>query len=110
MPPVAAGHYVISVSGGPMERWGEGGQRREGGAAWQERLTGVTSLQAKGGDPVAPDRVVRSGSALVFLFPKGERPFSMDDKEVVFSTRLGPMQIKAKFPLKDMVYDGRLEL
>ena len=109
LPASAAGHYVISVSGGPMQRWGEGGDSGPA-SAWQDRLSAVTSLQARGGDPLAPDHVARSGSALVFLFPKGDHPFSMDDKEVVFATRLGPMEIKAKFALKDMLYEGRLEL
>ncbi len=99
MPPSAAGQYVISVSGAQFGNWVD-----------PHNLTAVTSLQAKGTDPIAPDKVGRSGPALVFYFPKGDHPFSMDDKEVIFATRLGPMEIKARFPLKDMQYDGRLEL
>ena len=33
---------------------------------------------------------------------------SMDDKQVSFSTKLGPMEIKTKFILKDMLYHGKL--
>ena len=109
MPPSAAGHYVLSLSGAPMEHWNEH-REDDRTAGLQTRFAAVTSLQAKGSDPIAPDRVARAGSALVFLFLIGEHPFSMDDKEVIFSTRLGPMEIKAKFALKDMVYGGRLEL
>jgi len=34
----------------------------------------------------------------------------LDDKEVTFSTRLGPLVVKCKFTLKDMLYRGNLEL
>ena len=34
----------------------------------------------------------------------------MDDKEVEFSTRLGQTMVKQKFHLKDMVFNGKLDL
>jgi hypothetical protein len=67
----------------------------------------------KGKDPIlAVD--VQSGASdqkpvLVFLFPKTV-PFSVDDKDVEFSTRLGPLVVRQKFHLKDMVFSGKLEL
>jgi hypothetical protein len=33
-----------------------------------------------------------------------------DDKEVEVDLRIGPIQAKKKFNLKDMVYNGKLEL
>ena len=33
-----------------------------------------------------------------------------EDKEVTFTTRLGPLKVKCKFTLKDMLYRGKLEL
>ena len=46
---------------------------------------------------------------LFFVFPKTD-PITLDDKEVEFSTQIGPMQFKRKFKLQEMVFDGKLEL
>jgi hypothetical protein len=32
------------------------------------------------------------------------------DKEVTFHSQMGPMEVKVKFALKDMTFDGRLAL
>jgi hypothetical protein len=45
----------------------------------------------------------------VFLFPKTVA-IDMDDKEVEFSTKLGQTIVKTKFKLKDMVFNGKLDL
>jgi hypothetical protein len=34
----------------------------------------------------------------------------LEDKEAIFTTRLGPLQVRCKFTLKDMLYRGNLEL
>jgi len=34
----------------------------------------------------------------------------LEDKEVTFTTKLGPLNVKCKFTLKDMLYRGNLEL
>ena len=44
-----------------------------------------------------------------FSFPKST-PIVLDDKEVEFDIVLGPINVKRKFALKDMVYSGKLEL
>jgi hypothetical protein len=79
----------------------------------KEALLQNTTLSVKGKDPIlALD--VQSGAndqkpVLVFLFPK-TAPLSIDDKDVEFSTRLGPLVVRQKFHLKDMVFNGKLEL
>jgi hypothetical protein len=45
---------------------------------------------------------------LFFAFPK-DAPISVDDKEMEFVTKVGQMNIRKKFKLKDMVYNGKLE-
>lgn len=37
-------------------------------------------------------------------------PIMPDDKQVTFVTKIGPLELKCKFTLKDMLYRGRLEL
>jgi hypothetical protein len=44
-----------------------------------------------------------------FVFPKNE-PITLDDKEAELDLLLGPMEAKKKFTLKDMVYNGKLEM
>ncbi|HLH32736.1 MAG TPA: hypothetical protein VKY31_16160 [Terriglobia bacterium] len=46
---------------------------------------------------------------VVFVFPKMEA-ITLDDKEVEIDLKLGPINAKRKFSLKDMVYNGKLEL
>jgi len=37
-------------------------------------------------------------------------PITLDDKQVTFVTKIGPLEVKCRFILKDMVYRGNLEL
>lgn len=124
----AADFYVISVTsqmgggmGGPGGRgnWGggQGGDRQipdDRRKEMEERMKENTQLQRKGKDPIHPDRFQRAqtdqGNVTLFFFPRNLQPIDMDDKEVMFVTRLGPMEIKAKFALKDMIYQGKLAL
>jgi hypothetical protein len=46
---------------------------------------------------------------LFFVFPKTPA-FVLDDKEVEFSTKLGALVVKYKFRLKDMLFNGQLDL
>jgi hypothetical protein len=44
-----------------------------------------------------------------FYFPRST-DLSLDDKEVAFLTRVGPMEVKQKFVLKEMTFGGKLAL
>ncbi len=46
---------------------------------------------------------------VLFAFPRS-MPFTADDKEVEFVTKLGTSTLKYKFKLKDMVVNGKLEM
>ena len=46
---------------------------------------------------------------VVFAFPRTD-PITLEDKDVEFVTKLGEIDIKKKFNLKDMVFHGQLEL
>jgi hypothetical protein len=102
---------LISLSGRPDREAAEPDPALV--ARIQDRLKSVASLTAKGKPPVQPARVefvkTSEGRATVYLFPRKDA-ISPDDKEVLFETAMGPMQVKARFPLKDMTYQGRLEL
>jgi hypothetical protein len=46
---------------------------------------------------------------LIYVFPKTQ-PIMADDKEVEIVLKLGQIETKKKFNLKEMVYNGKLEL
>jgi hypothetical protein len=98
--------YAIMVGGLP-------GRILRGGDKMKEMLLTNTSLSVKGKDPIAPTNVQTGGNeqraVVVFMFPKTS-PLSLDDKDVEFSTKLGPLVVKQKFHLKEMVFNNKLEL
>ncbi len=124
--PEDAPFYILSVGplpagppGGGPGQWGAGAEGANTSEAdrrkWLEnRLKESTRLERKGQDPIVPDRaMVVEGNGmrmLVFYFPRSPHAIQAEDKEVTFVTALGPMEIKAKFPLKDMAYGSDLAL
>jgi hypothetical protein len=76
-------------------------------------LSEVTFLSTKDKGMVKPIsiEVGKPGPSMDILiaFPR-TMPFTADDKEVEFSTKLGTAKVSIKFRLKDMVYNGKLEM
>ncbi len=111
-----AAHDLISVSGLPAL----GARRRPQGAdgqpeadrerrqQMQERMNQNTSLQPKGRVAISPARIEAGDGTMLFYFTKEAVPLSLDDKEVAFATQFGPLEVKAKFVLKEMRYRGKL--
>lgn len=99
--------YKVTVTGVPSTF----GRGRDGEV--ETRLLGATSLTAQGKPAVKPYDVALAPSGyrldVVFSFPRTTE-FTADDREVVFSMTLGPMEVKYRFHPKDMVRDGRLGL
>ena len=99
--------YIVSIGGLPAA------VARGNLESLKESAKRQTSLSAKGKDKLAPAEVQitqrdRLADA-VFIFPKTQ-PFVLDDKEVEFSTRIGTASVRYRFRLKDMVFNGKLEL
>ncbi len=110
--------YVIAVIMPPRG----GGQRPGGGepkggapevsAEMEARLKEGAWLSWKGHEKVHPTSVTppKPGqSAFIFHFPKSH-PIELDDKEVEFAMKRGETEIKKKFRLKEMVFQGELAL
>ena len=76
-------------------------------------LLDSTMLTVSGKPPLKAADVQVSGgrgaSTVSFLFPK-TTTFTVDDKEVEFSSKFGTSTIKRKFKLKDMVFNGKVEM
>lgn len=126
--------YVIAVIGPPMGPPPGGGARSgpgqrdaappaKGDVGSQERrgspdqwLAGLKEnawLAWKEHEKLHPSSVVLppggQRNVLIFHFPK-DHPIELEDKEVEFCMRRGPFDVKKKFKLKEMVYEGKLAL
>lgn len=125
LPEGLASAYVISVSGVPILQPGrqhaddgDGDSTVSKGLSDEvlERIKSLTYLEPKGKSPAQPS-VVQKGSisssgtpTLLFGFPRDVVPLTADDREVVFTTKLGGIEVKTRFNLKDMLYRNELAL
>ena len=81
-----------------------------------ERFKNDTYLEKKNGEKIAVEEVVlpkRRGHPLLLRFPKesgGKSLLRLDDQEVSLVTRVGPLRIKAKFKLAELVVRDKLAL
>ena len=66
-------------------------------------------MQRKGKASVTPAHFIVSDEdgALLFYFPNDTDPISAEDKEVIFRTKIGILEVKAKFVPKDMRCRGK---
>jgi hypothetical protein len=108
--------YVLSLTGLPMFGGIEGrvpNRDDRPQISSGERLANLqknTLLQVRRKDPMRPERVEEFEEGMLFLFSRDDRPIREESKEIVFQTKMGPLELKAKFVLKEMVYRGQLEL
>ncbi len=77
-----------------------------------EAVKQASSLRAKGKEPFLPVQARMENGMLVLVFPREGHPFTVEDREVEVQVRLPEMKdpIRRSFKLKDMVYQGKLEL
>jgi len=100
--------YVLTPAQAP------GGNAAGDPVRLREMFLRTASLNRKGKESIKPSDVeaVRQeggGFIVALIFPKTD-PITLEDKDVEFAMRLGQMQIKRKFSLKEMVYEGKLQL
>jgi hypothetical protein len=119
LPEEFKGRYVISVSGIPLlrDRSMSAGEDEDSTASRKhekddvERLKGLSSLEARGRDPVQAGVVTRqiaTGSSFLFGFSKELLPLETRDTDFLFTTTLGRLVVKAHFVPKEMLYHGEL--
>ena len=119
LPEGLAGAYVISVSGVPiLSSSRQHSDDPDSDTAVSkglsdevlERIKNLTYLEPKGKSPAQPSAVQKgpvssSGMpTLLFGFPREVLQLTADDREVLFTTKLGQIEVKSKFNLKDMMY------
>lgn len=119
LPEAFEGRYVISVSGIPLMagRSMSTGEDDDSTASRRQeqddldRLKGLSSLQPKGRDIVQAGVVARqitTGSSFLFGFSREMLPLDTRDTEILFTTQLGGLVVKAHFLSKEMLYHGEL--
>jgi len=114
-------YYVIALVGdlpsGRRGRYDDNSNdddRKDQADRRMEEFKNYTRLERKDG-PLQLEKVDEGsrtggrGPGVYFYFSR-KNEISMDDKEMDFSTKVGAMEIKAKFNLKDMRYHGKLAL
>jgi hypothetical protein len=74
-----------------------------------EMLRANTKLDRRGDVPLYLDHIEAIKDGELFYFSRLDA-IKPSNKEITFTTKLGPMEFKAKFSLKDMMYRGKLEL
>ena len=96
--------YVVLVTGMPI---------RQARAIETLSASGKSSMRVGKKPPVTAKSMElrpRTETVDVLLtFPRTQ-PVTLDDKEVELLLKLGPLEAKKKFTLKQMVYNGKLEL
>ena len=99
--------YVLTLIGVPAPMLGAAQGDRKAA------LLETTTITANGKPPVKAADVQasagRGSGTMSFLFPR-TTAFTVEDKEMEFSTRFDKTQVKKKFKLKDMVFNGKVEM
>ena len=96
--------YLVSVGGFP-ERFAQLIQSRA--------LMPETRLKRENADPISPNDIevyLHNESVVVLCYFPRTDSITLEDKDVEFITKLGPMEIKKKFKLEDMMFAGQLAL
>ncbi len=99
--------YVIILSG-PLQPFLRG-KPEELKAAFMS----TASLAAKGKSELKPTEVkidANPAKPQVILSFSRTAPFTPEDKEIELNTKLGPLALKYKFRVRDMMFNGKLEL
>ena len=119
--------YLLSLSFPVGRRRGAGGQREDGQAPPQIELPGAfgggsnnpeamaktAQLEIKGKPPLhaaKAERLEGDRMVMLFHFERAALPITPSTKDVAFSVRMGPMDIKVKFSPKEMMYKGQLSV
>ena len=105
---------VISVSGMRMMGGGRDDAAKDRKQDMQDRLLQMTTIKLQDDKVYQPADVKMqqtvNGPVILFSFHRRELLLGPDDKQLLFKTSMGPMQIEVKFNLKEMVYEKQLSL
>jgi hypothetical protein len=108
-----AANYILNVVGDlPMFGLASDDETEDEYAHRMENLKQFTKLEKKG-DPIYLTDIRykgKRGTEGALLYFVRNDLITLSDHTVTFVTKLGPIDVKVKFPLHDMIYQGKLEL
>ena len=116
VPEYAAAHYVLSVSRMPIAFMAAmaGGAQAKDRLALAQQMLQSSSLQWGGKAPIPADHAEWTESdfepRIMISFPQGSQPLESSDGVVTFVSQMGFLLLRVSFPLRRMVYRGKLEL
>lgn len=109
-PPGAKDFFIIGLTGDfPDEAKPRADEDPSAAEQRTEMLRAHTQLQRKGDSAIYLDHLQPVKDGEWFFFSRLEG-IKAAHHEVTFTAKLGPLEFKAKFALKDMLYRGKLEL
>ncbi len=77
-------------------------------------LAEAAQLAIKGREPIKAANVEidrgQGGAGVLFFFPKGQAPIKLEDESFELQVKFPAITIKKTFKLKEMLFDGKLEL
>lgn len=92
-------------------QYGNRGRGNRSPEAMRQQFLQNTRILRKNKSALNPSDVkLDADKGEVSFFFRRDEPIDLDDKEVTFETVVGRINIKEKFKLKDMVYQGKLAL
>ena len=100
--------YVVTIMGLPT-RYGPSLERMKTESFLKRANKPPIALADMGAQQASASEKGPAFLVVVFGFPRTD-PIKLEDKDVEFVTKLGQIDIKKKFNLKDMVFHGQLEL
>jgi hypothetical protein len=117
LPPETASFYVIRLRGMPLLPPPKGKDAENlpnPNEGVLEAIKQNSRLERKAKSPIPCAHLLTgsgdSATELLLFFPRGTDPITVADKTVTLESRFGPFHLSIKFPLKDMMYKGALEL
>jgi len=109
-------HYVLSVSRIPLDfiaAMAGTGQPKDREALGRQMLQ-TSSLQWGSIAPIPADQAAWTESdfepRITISFPRGAQPPKASDRAVTFASQIGYLLLRVSFPLRKMIYRGKLEL
>ncbi len=117
LPAGTAEFYVIRLQGMPLlppPKGGDGASVPNSNQSMLEAIKQGSRIERKGKIAIPCAHLLTGSGAsateLLLFFERGADPITVGEKAVTLESRFGPFHLSVKFPLKDMMYKGALEL
>jgi hypothetical protein len=109
--------YVIRLQGMPLlppPKGGDGASVPNPNQSMLDAIKQGSRIERKGKIAIPCAHLLtgsgESATELLLFFERGADPITVGEKAVTLESRFGPFHLSVKFPLKDMMYKGALEL